>query len=70
MFYEEFTVGIWSHVIPFLVMVGVLYALGAEYIETHMINFFPEVGTEAITEREAPKLRMVWPEKEELKKVA
>lgn len=70
MFYEEFTVGIWSHIIPFLVMVGVLYAMGTEYIETHMLAFFPEVGTDAITEKEVARLRLVWPEKVELKKAA
>ena len=70
MFYEEFTVGSWSLLIPFLVMVGALYALGAEYIETHMITFFPEVGMDAITPKEVGRLRLVWPEKEVTRKAA
>jgi hypothetical protein len=70
MFFEEFTIGAWSYLVPFLVMVGVLYAVGTEYIETHMITFFPEVGTGAITEKEAARIRLVWPEKEVFKKAA
>ncbi len=68
MFYEEFTVGSWSLLIPFLALVGALYALGAEYIETHMLSFFPEVGTEAITAKEVARLRLVM--REEIKKAA
>lgn len=61
MFYPEFIVSTWSYFIPFLVLVGVLYALGAKYLETHLsclYPFFPEGGATVLTEKEAARLRV------------
>ena len=57
MFYEEFTVPFWSLIIPFLVLVGVLYAAATNYVRTHMITAYPEAGTEALTGEEEEHLR-------------
>ncbi len=67
MFYPEFTVIGWlAAEVIVAVFAGVFWAMGAEYIGEHMINFYPEVGIDAITEREAPRVAEV----RELKKAA
>jgi hypothetical protein len=71
MFYPEFTIDAWLVAgVLVSVFVGVLYATGADYIEKHMITFYPEVGIDAVTEKELPKLRLVWPMKEVTRKAA
>lgn len=77
MFYTELVVPAWSYLIPFLVLVGVCYAMGARWLENHLITFFPEVGNNAIAGEEEARLRgefshlrLVWPKKEEAKKAA
>ena len=67
MFYPEFTVIGWlAAEVIVAVFAGVFWAMGAQYIGEHMINFYPEVGIDAIVERETLKTA----KKEELKKAA
>lgn len=58
MFYPEFTISA-ALVAGILVSVfaGVFFAMGAEYVGMHMITFYPEVGTDAVTGKEEELLR-------------
>lgn len=58
-----------GHLLVLLVVSGVIHGLSGKFIEKHMIFFYPEVGLDAVVEKEIPRLRLVWPIKE-VKKAA